>query len=156
MRLAIEWSRPVLLRSGAREGLIYTLDVDRLERRPGIYVFARKWGKSFEALYVGRSNNIRTRIRGHLNNLRLMRHLENAKTGRRVVFAGNPVTRQGQQITRVLLVLERTLIRHFLAEGHDLVNQHGVRIRRHEIESSGHVPKLFVPSVMYLERARRE
>ena len=48
MRLAIEWSNPLPLRSGAREGLIYTVPVERIERAAGVYVFARKWGKSFE------------------------------------------------------------------------------------------------------------
>lgn len=156
MRLAIEWSNPLPLRSGAREGLIYTVPVERIERAAGVYVFARKWGKSFEALYVGKSNNVRQRIHGQLNNLKLMRHLEDAKTGRRVVIAGYPLTRPGQQLRKVLTALERALIRHFLSEGHDLVNQHGVRIRRHEIESSGHVPKAFIPSQMYLERSRGE
>jgi hypothetical protein len=49
---------------------------------------------------------------------------------------------------------ERTLIRYFLSEGHDLVNKQGVRIRRHEINSGGHQPKRFIPRLMFLERAR--
>ena len=83
-----------------------------------------------------------------------MRHLEDAKTGRRMVIAGYPQVRPGQRIQKVLGVLERAFIRHFLAEGHDLVNQQGVRIRRHEIESTGRVPKAFMPSLMYLEKSR--
>jgi hypothetical protein len=31
----------------------------------------------------------------------------------------------------------RALIRYFLSEGHDLVNEQGTRIRRHELESTG-------------------
>jgi hypothetical protein len=130
--------------------------LDKIEREPGIYVFARRWGSSFEALYVGKSQSLRARIRGHLNNLRLMKHLETAKTGRRFVILGHPITKPGQRLPKVLSVLERALIRHFLSEGHDLVNQQGVRIRRHEIESSGRVPKAFMPSLMYLERSRGE
>ena len=87
MRLKVVWQRPVSLRSGAREGLIYTLDLDALPRAPGIYIFARRWGKSYEALYVGKSLRLRGRIKSHLNNLRLMRHLQDAKSGRRVVIA---------------------------------------------------------------------
>jgi hypothetical protein len=155
MRLAIEWARPVQLRKG-RGGLIYTVDLDKIERDPGVYVFARRWGSSFEALYVGKSQNLRARIRGHLNNLRLMKHLETAKTGRRFVILGHPLTKPGQRLPKVLSVLEKALIRYFLSEGHDLVNQQGVRIRRHEIESSGRVPKAFMPSLMYLERSRGE
>lgn len=144
------------MRSGARQGLIYTIDLDEIEREPGIYIFARRWGRSFEALYVGQSLNLRARMRRHLNNLRLMRHVENAKTGRRFVLLGEPVIKRGQRLQKVLKILERAHIRHFLAEGHDLVNQQGAQIRRHEIASSGRIPKAFVPSLMYLERSKGE
>ena len=153
MKLAIEWEDPVLLRSGRREGLIYVVDSEQILRVPGIYVFARRWGDGFEALYVGKSKNVRSRVKGHFNNLRLMRHLEEAKNGRRVVIVGYPVTKPGQRMEKVLTLLERGLIRHFLSEGHDLVNQQGTRLRRHSIESSG-IPKAFVPTLMYLERSR--
>jgi hypothetical protein len=154
MRLLIDWLKPVPLRSGAKDGLIYTVNLEHFEREAGVYVFARRWGKSYEALYVGRASNVRRRMRGHLNNLRLMKHLESAKTGRRVVIVGVPVTLPGQQMVKVLAVLEKALIRHFLSAGHDLANQQGARIRRHQIESSGSIPRAFVPSLMYLERGR--
>lgn len=156
MKLTVDWRPPVPLRRGAREGLIYTVDLNKIGREAGIYIFARRWGRSFEALYVGQSQNLRSRIRGHLNNLRLMRHIESAKTGRRFVLLGEPVIKPGQRLPRVLKVLERAHIRHFLAEGHDLVNQQGVQIRRHEITSSGRIPKAFVPSLMYLERPKEQ
>jgi len=156
MRLELDWQQPVPLRKGRRQGLIYALDLDEFEPAPGVYVFARRWGKSFEALYVGRSTNIRRRMRGHLNNLRLMRHLEDARSGQRVAIVGVPLTRPGQRMPRVLSVLEKALMRHFLSEGHDLVNQQGVRIRRHEIVSNGRLPRSFMPSTMYLERHRGE
>lgn len=154
MRLKVDWQRPIALRSGAREGLICTLDLDALPRTAGIYIFARRWGKSYEALYVGQSMRLRGRIKSHLNNLRLMRHLQEAKSGRRVVITGQIRTRPGQQLSKSLSTLERAFLRHFLSEGHDLVNKQGVRIRRHEIESEGPVPKSFVPSIMYLERGK--
>ncbi len=156
MKLEVEWAHPLPLLSGAREGLIYTVDLDRIERVPGVYIFARRWGSSFEALYVGQSGNLRSRVKTHLNSLRLMRHIETAKTGKRFVLLGQPVFKPGQQAARVLRVLERALIRHFLAEGHDLVNKQGVKIRRHEINSAGPLPRRFLPSPMYLERSRRE
>jgi len=156
VKLAIDWEKPTPLRSGRREGLIYTLDWEALPMSAGIYIFARRWGGSYEALYVGKSQNVRRRIRGHLNNLRLMRHIEDAKTGRRVVIAGSAIIKPGQKKGKVLSLLERTFIRHFLSEGHDLVNQQGVRIRRHEILCDGGIPRSFVPSVMYLERAKGE
>ena len=158
MDLEIEWKKPVPLRKAprrARKGsmYIYKMDLKVLPDVPGIYVFARRWGKSYEALYVGQSQNIYKRVSKHLNNLHLMKHLENAKNGQRVLIAGEAVTRPGQQLKKVLLTLERAFIRYFLSEGHDLVNQQGTRIRRHEI-SSRKVPKSFVPTLMYLEKAK--
>lgn len=64
MKITIDWQRPIPLRSGRREGLIYTLDLEQIERLPGIYLFARRWSRSFEALYVGQSTNLRARVRG--------------------------------------------------------------------------------------------
>ena len=156
MHLNITWEKPIQLRSGRKKGLIYDVDLELLERQPGIYIFARRWGKSFEALYVGQSKNIRGRIRGHLNNLKLMRHIEDAKTGRRFVIVGYASPKPGQKIDKVLNLLERALIRHFMSEGHDLVNQQGVRIKRHIVESSGNVPKAFIPSTMFLEKRKGE
>lgn len=154
MDLSIEWMRAIPLRRSRRSDLIYDVDLAAIETEPGIYVFARRWGKSYEALYVGRSENVRRRSRGHLNNLRLMSHVRHAKNGRRVLFTGFPLTRRGQRMTRVLATLEKAYIRHFLSEGHDLVNQQGTRIRRHEIEALG-APRGFMPARMYLEKAGR-
>jgi hypothetical protein len=154
LKLNIEWSRPITLRSGAKEGLIYTVNLDKLPRTPGIYIFARKWGRSFEALYVGKSGNLQSRVKTHLNNLRLMRHLETSKTGKRFVIVGQIRTLPGQQRVKVLSILERAYIRYFLSEGHDLVNKQGVRIRRHELLSQGAVPRAFIPSHMFIEKSR--
>ena len=156
MKLSVDWGKPVQLRSGRRQGLIYTADLEQIPTCSGMYVFARRWGKGFEALYVGKSKNIRSRTKTHFNNLKLMRHIEDAKNGRRVVFYGAAITKPGQKIDRVLPILERAFIRHFLSEGHDLVNQQGVRIWRHEIESLGSVPRAFAPGLMYLEKAKGE
>ncbi|MFN3566816.1 MAG: GIY-YIG nuclease family protein, partial [Burkholderiaceae bacterium] len=61
-----------------------------------------------------------------------------------------------QRVEKSLVLIERALIRYFLSEGHDLVNKQGTRLRRHEIVSSGKHPKRFIPSPMYLEKAKGE
>lgn len=156
MKLSVEWGRPLVVRKGGHRKLDYRVDLDRIPGTAGIYVLGRKWGKDFEALYVGRASNIRRRIKGQLNNLRLMQHLDQAKTGKRVIVIGEAVMRGRQRTEKVLGILERAFIRHFLSEGHDLVNKQGVRIRRHEVTSTGYQPKKFIPSLMYLEKARGE
>jgi hypothetical protein len=156
MKLSIDWTRPFRLRYASKQNLIYWTDPDKLPRNPGIYVFGRRWGDRFEALYVGKAYDIRSRVKGQLNNLRLTQHMRNAKAGKRIVLAGEALTKPGQQLEKTLRLSERALVRYFLSEGHDLVNKQGTRLRRHEITSSGKHPKRFIPRLMYLEKAKGE
>ncbi len=156
MKLQIEWGRPIQLTDASKDKMIYNLDLNRVSAAAGIYIFGRSWGHQFEALYVGKASKIRGRVKGHLNNLRLMQHLHNARTGKRVLLAGRLVTKPGQQLAKCLVLAERTLIRYFLSEGHDLVNKQGTRLRRHQLDSSGRHPKRFFPRVIYLERGSGE
>lgn len=157
MKMVLEWTKPLVLKDASGENLIYKADVDKLPAAPGIYIFGRRWGNGeFEALYVGKATRIRSRIKGHFNNLRLMQHLRNAKGGKRLILAGRLATRPGQQVAKCLTVIERGFIRHFLSEGHDLVNKMGTRLRRHEVNSTGKHPKRFLPRLMYVDRPKGE
>lgn len=154
MKLTVEWARPLQLKDATRENLMYKVALNKLPTAPGVYLFGRRWGKQFEALYVGKANGVRGRVKSQLNNLRLMQHLKNAKAGKRLVLAGRIVTKPGQQIDRCLPLIERALIRYFLSEGHDLVNKQGTRLRRHELSSLGNHPKRYFPSLIYVERVK--
>ncbi len=156
MRLDIHWTKPILLRDASAENLIYAVELSKLPQTSGIYIFGRRWGRDIEVLYIGKANNIRKRAKSQLNNLRLMQHLRNAKSGTRVLMSCRLVTKPGQRLEKSLLLVERALIRHFLAEGHDLVNKQGTRLRRHEIVSSGNHPKRLIPPLMYVEKAKGE
>ena len=156
MKLHLDWGRPIQLKDASKQNMIYGLDLAKVTSGAGVHIFGRRWGSQFEELYVGKAGNIRSRVKGHLNNLRLMQHLHNAKTGKRIVLAGRLVTKQGQQMAKCLALAERALIRYFLSEGHDLVNKQGTRLRRHELTSSGQHPKRYFPRMMYLEKAKGE
>ena len=151
MNLQVDWGKPIPMRRA--HSLAYELDLDRLPDEAGVYVFGRSWGGKFEALYVGKALRIRRRVKGQTNNLRLMTHVRDAQTGKRVVIPGVIKTRPGQQIEKAMTLVERALIRHFLSEGHDLVNISGATLRRHELVST-HRPMRFVPPVMYLDKDR--
>lgn len=154
MKLHVEWGKPIALKR-SRDSFGYTFDFSRVTDYPGVYIFGRQWGSGFEALYVGKAANVQHRVKTHLNNLRLMQHLHEAKTGKRILLVGELLTKPGQQVNSALALAEKALIRYFLSEGHDLVNKQGTRIRRHHLESTGQHPKRFFPSLMYLERTRR-
>lgn len=156
MDLQIEWGRQVQLTDASKDNMIYGLDLAKVTTSAGVYIFGRRWGKQFEALYVGKARNIRSRVKNHLNNLRVMQHLRNAKTGNRIVLAGQLVTKPGQRKSKCLGLAERALIRYYLSDGHDLVNKQGTRMRRHEIQSSGKHPKKCFPRTMYIEKSRGE
>lgn len=156
MKLSVEWGRPIQLRDGSKQNLIYIVDTNKLPTAAGLYILGRRWGSDLEALYVGKANNIRSRVKGQLNNLRLMQHVRNAKTGKRIVLTGTIITKPGQRLEKSLLLIERGLIRYFLSEGHDLVNKQGTRLRHHEVLSSGKHPKRFFPKAMFLERGKGE
>ena len=156
MELTIEWQRQLKLTEVNSDGLIYSVRYDKLPAKPGIYIFGRHWGKKFEALYVGKANRLSKRVRSQLNNLKLMQHVKNASTGRRVLLGGVVKTKPGQQMDKCLKSIERGLIRHYLAENHDIVNKQGTRIRRHRILSVGKVPRSFVPGEVFVERQKGE
>jgi hypothetical protein len=156
VKLFIEWNRALILRDASKQNLIYDIDLTKIPDDAGLYIFGRRWGSGFEALYVGKAYNVRGRVKSQMNNLRLMQHLRNAKTGSRVLFASQIMTKPGQRLDKCLVLIERALIRYFLSEGDDLVNKQGTRIRRHEVFSSGKHPKRFVPSTMFVERGTGE
>jgi hypothetical protein len=155
MKLQMEWSRTFPLRdAGREENLIYTVQHTKLPDGPGVYVFGRKYGDNFEALYVGKASAIKARVRTQLKNLPLMLHLKKAKAGKRVVLAGRFISKPGQQEQKCLTLLERALIRYFLSEGYDLVNKQGTRLKRHEVSSKN--PRWMVPKLMFIDRAKGE
>jgi excinuclease UvrABC nuclease subunit len=152
MILSLEWTRAILLKDATRENLIYSLPFEKVPNASGIYVLGRRFGSNFEALYVGKATRIRGRVKSQCNNLRLMQHLKNAKSGKRILLAAKFNAKPGQKTSNCLTLVERALIRYFLSEGHDLVNKQGVRLRRHEIISSGKYPKRYFASPIFLEK----
>ena len=155
MKIKIDWTQPIPLRT-QRWDVGYLVDLDKIPGAAGVYVFGRKYGSGFEALYVGQSKNMRRRVKSHLNNLKLMKFLRDAKNGSRVLYAGTIMTGPGQRLDRLMNVAERALMRHFLAEGHDLANKQGTRLRRHEISAEAPHPQGFIPRNMFVERHKGE
>lgn len=143
MQLSVEWARPIRLEDAEDDRMLFTFDPWKVPAKAGLYIFGRMFGSSFEALYVGKADNLQQRTFQQLNNLKLMMHISNAKAGKKVVVVGTFKATQGQQARKCLPILEKALIRHFLSEGNDLSNIQGTRLNRHEITSSGfkHVPK---------------
>jgi hypothetical protein len=148
--IRIEWAARLQL-NRAKGNEYYEVDLERVPDTSGIYVFARQWGKTYEALYVGKADNIRRRMKTQLNNLRLMHHVKSARSGSRVLLAATIRPKPGQRLPKLMQIVERALIRHFLGEAHDLVNKQGTRIDRHTIEVYGRKPRGLVGQKLFVE-----
>lgn len=151
MDLQIQWHKPVKLReSPADSDLIYETDLERIPRKPGVYVFTRKFGSKRSPLYVDKAKNLRSRVKTHLNSVRMMRKIQKEAIGSRALVFGVFVPKPGQQAEKCISLIEKALIRHFLSAGHNLLNISGTHIGKHELISTK-VSGRFVPHKILFE-----
>jgi hypothetical protein len=111
--------------------------LEGLTSESGVYVFYRKHGGCFVPLYVGQSTNIRRRIAQHLNSVRLMTAIRDAGTGGRYVIGCQPWAKPGQDMKKVLRVLENGLIDYFMAQGFAPKQKQGLNRPNHQINFTG-------------------
>lgn len=121
---SLRWLNPQVLK-----GYPYSPDVSEIPVKPGVYVFYRKHGASYEVFYVGKATNLRTRIKAQLNNLKLMEGIRKASNGTRLLAYAEAQIKPGQKAVSVVTTAERMLIRHYVDAGHLLLNVHGTKIR---------------------------
>ncbi|MBU6419246.1 MAG: hypothetical protein KGQ79_05895 [Proteobacteria bacterium] len=149
MDMTVQWSAPIPLYKDKE--VIYWCDLEKIPETPGVYIFGRVHGESFEAFYVGKGIKLKRRIEQHfINNVYLMKKLENAQNGTRVVMVGEFIAASGQQAAKCIGIIERALIRHFMSDGHDLVNVQGTALKHHSVNSTGAGKKL--PRTILLEK----
>jgi hypothetical protein len=154
MQIEASWSKPIDLKKCKPGGLIYELDLEKLPTDPGVYVFGRSHGDTVSPIYIGETLNIRSRIKGHLNSLPLMRAIENAPTGSRfliycTVKAGSPA-----KAKKHVKVIEKALILHAQGEGHVLFNKKGTKLPTDEISFKGNrTSEAIAPRSMLIKKA---
>ena len=155
MQIVLKWSKPTKLVNGSEQNLTYVVQkLEKLPSGPGVYIFARKFGSSYEALYVGRAGNLRERINQQFNNNRLMNGIKSAQIGARVVFCGKLVLKPGQKASCVLDILEPALINHALSEGHSILNKVGTKTPLHAIHSKGNTASRKIAPLTLYARAK--
>lgn len=151
MNLALNWQKPLTLKTDTSGNGIYIVPLDDISTEPGIYIFLRTHGRAFEALYVGKADNLRSRVKQHLNNLQLMKGIEKAATGKRLLALAEFIPKQGQQQAKALRRIETAYIRHYLSYGHQLINKQGTKIAKDSIASKRSNLKKFIPKDLYFE-----
>jgi hypothetical protein len=149
MNVEIEWQEPLALRS------LSVKDVKRVRARlkdePGIYVFARRWGSDFEALYVGQALKVLGRVTQQFNNRKLVDYVLNAKIGAKVLLTGYLVYNGTTNIKKSLNTAERAYIRNCIARGHPLHNTQGTKVRTDEVNSIGGRKRSVFPTQIVVE-----
>ncbi len=151
MDLHLHWHKAILLKNVSRQNAIYVVDLERIPDSPGIYIFFRSYGKAQEALYIGKAKDLNSRIKQQLNNVKLMKGIENAEKGYRKLVLGEFLAKGGQRLSNSLETMEHALIRHYLSKGHRLLNIHGTTIRKKSLTSDRSELKHFIPYILYFE-----
>jgi hypothetical protein len=124
MTVAITWHNKVLL--GTKANFLKRVgdfDFSLCPDKPGVYVFARKFGKTLLIpIYIGKATNIRKRLKTQFNNHKLMQALASEKSGERVLLFGTIDSKSSSAIAKKLSLAERTHVAHALTAGYPLVN----------------------------------
>lgn len=81
-----------------------------------------------------------------------MVHLRDAANGAKVVYTGVFTRKRGQQLGICLPLIEKALIRYFVSEDHDIVNQQGKKLKHHTIFSDGTFPRRTLSKEISVER----
>ena len=138
MDLDLRWLAPFDLIDGTQNGLIYDVeDLNQIPESPGVYVFSRVHGETVSPLYIGKAENLSHRIEQQLNNVRLMRGIEDAEAGYRKLHVAKFIGKKGQDSGKAIHIIESALISAALVEGYELINIKGTKTLAHTITSTG-------------------
>lgn len=138
MKIELNWLEPIELGSSSnlREN-IKNLDLKSIPDIAGVYIFYREYGEKQYALYVGKSENIRSRMKTHFNSLKLIEGLEDTPQGKKKLIFAEVKTRS--DLGRALNQAEKGLINHFDNQEHLLLNKKLMADHFDEITSKGEV-----------------
>lgn len=138
MKIELNWLEPIELGSSStlREN-IKNLDLKCIPDIAGVYIFYREYAGKQYALYVGKSENIRTRMKSHFNSLSLIEGLENTPQGAKKLIFAEVKTRS--DLGRALNQAEKGLIQHYIENDHPLLNQKLMADHFDEITPKGEV-----------------
>jgi hypothetical protein len=140
MKLELKWHLPQKLLDGSKNGLIYEIyGLDKWYDISGVYMFCRKYGKSVVPLYIGQALDIGSRIKQHLNSVKLMKGIKDSLSGDKILIVGQFIAKPGQDRKKSISIIEKALIAHCLVEGIELLNKQGTKTKFHEVSISGYL-----------------
>jgi hypothetical protein len=144
MNIEIDWQEPVQITRHKRMLFDKNNIPASIDDRPGVYFFSRVHGETIEPFYIGQSNAIRTRLRGHLGSTKItevLREVEEIRTVRKGIrwfnFGYLTPSKGRRDVDAVLALVERYLIRQALSAGFTLINDRGTKFKTHDISFAG-------------------
>lgn len=122
MKVELDWYEPMELGSSSTlKENVKNFDFSLLPEIAGVYIFYREYGNYQEALYVGKSENIRTRMKAHFNNMKLIDGLIDTPKGqKKLIFAQ---VKSRSDLAKALAQAEKGLINQLDDEKHPLLNR---------------------------------
>ncbi|MFV5265211.1 GIY-YIG nuclease family protein [Acinetobacter courvalinii] len=144
MKIELSWFEPIdlgssnTLRENTRNG---NFDYNLIPEISGVYIFYREFNQTQEPLYIGKSLNIRTRMKQHFKNIDLLEGLQNSKKGQKKLIFAEVKVRGTADLQRAIAQAEKGLIQHFV-EDYELLNQKLMKDHFDEIYSSGSLIEL--------------
>ena len=145
MDIKLVWYEPIELGSSSRlKETIKNFDLNQIPTITGVYLFYRETKSPEypqEVLYIGKTTNMRIRIKQHFNNLKLIDGLIETPTGKKCLIFAELKT-LANDTGQALSQAERGLIQLFSNNEHPLLNQKLMRDRFDYIYSNGFIPEI--------------
>ncbi|HHP8790870.1 GIY-YIG nuclease family protein [Acinetobacter sp. 12966] len=122
MKIELDWYEPMELGSSSTlKENVKNFDFSLLPEISGVYIFYREYSNYQEALYVGKSENIRTRMKAHFNSMKLIDGLIDTPKGQKKLIYAKVKTRS--DLAKALAQAEKGLINQLDDEKHPLLNR---------------------------------
>ena len=122
MNVELDWHEPIELgSSNALKDNLKNFDFSFIPEISGVYIFYREHGEYQEALYVGKSENIRTRMKAHFNSLKLVDGLVDTPKGQKKLIFEEVKSRSS--LVKALAQAEKGLINKLDKQKHPLLNR---------------------------------
>ena len=136
MDIDLIWEKPRELKI-TKDSVVLVDGFEDLPLRGGVYVFTRCYGKKTVPLYIGKGIGLRARIKQQFNNHKLMLSVKNSGKGPKFLMIGYPNLKSGQDLEKVVDIIERGLIEHAVSAGHEIINKQGTRLQLHKVSLTG-------------------
>ena len=129
----IELGSSSTLRENTKNG---NFDFSLIPEISGVYIFYREFNQTQEPLYIGKSTNIRSRMKQHFKNIDILEGLQNSKKGQKKLIFAEVKVRGKADLQRAIDQAEKGLIQYY--REHNLMNKRFMDDYFDQVTSTGH------------------